>query len=84
MQHPGTDTGPSCHYWGEKEQTVSTLVPLMTRTAMFHNSEILAFEATPSHVPKLMAMVACHLPRLARSPDLALALIAATPSLKSV
>ena len=31
-----------------------------------------------------MAMVACHLPRLARSPDSALALIAEAPSLKSV
>ena len=36
-----------------------------------------------SHVPRLMAIVACHLPRLVRSPDSALALIVAAPSLKS-
>ena len=32
MQHPGTDTGPSSPYWGEKEQTVSALVPPIIRT----------------------------------------------------
>ena len=37
-----------------------------------------------SHVSKRMAMVAYHLPRLARSPDSALALITMAPSLKSV
>ena len=36
-----------------------------------------------SHVPRLMAMITCHLPRLARSLDSALALISAAPSLKS-
>ena len=37
-----------------------------------------------SHVPRRMAMVAYHLPCLARSPNSALALIAATQSLKSL
>ena len=32
MQHLETDTGPSDPYWGEKEQTVSTPIPLMTGT----------------------------------------------------
>ena len=69
MQYPGTDTGPSSPYWGEKEQTVSTLVPLMIGTALAYNFEILPLWKILSHVPKLMAMIACHLPRLARSPD---------------
>ena len=42
MQHPRTDTSPSGPYWGEKEQAVSTPVPLMTATALSHNSRILA------------------------------------------
>ena len=33
MQHPETETGPSGPYWGEKEQSASVLVPLMTGTA---------------------------------------------------
>ena len=33
MQHPETDTDPSGPHWGEKEQTASALVPLMTGTA---------------------------------------------------
>ena len=40
MQHPETDTGPSGPHWDEKEQIVSTLVPLMTRTTLSHNSRI--------------------------------------------
>ena len=47
MQHLGTDTGPSGRYWGEKEQTMSALVPLMTGTALSHNSRIFAFEGNP-------------------------------------
>ena len=42
MQHPQTDTGPSCPHWGEKEQTASAPIPLMTRNAPSHNFEILA------------------------------------------
>ena len=37
MHHPEIDTGPSGPHWGEKEQTVSAPVPLMTRTALSHN-----------------------------------------------
>ena len=40
MKHPETDTGPSNPHWGEKEQIVSALVPLMTGTALSHNSGI--------------------------------------------
>ena len=47
MQHPGIDTSPSNLYWGENEQTVSAPVPLMTRTALSHNSGILASEDNP-------------------------------------
>ena len=42
MQHSGTNTGPSGLYWGEKEQTVSELVPLVAGTTLSHNSGILA------------------------------------------
>ena len=42
MQHPGTDTSPSSPHWGEKEQTMFALVPLMIRTMLSHNSGILA------------------------------------------
>ena len=69
MQHPETDIGPSSPHWGEKEQTVSALIPLMTGTALSHNSGIPASVEILFHVPRLMAMIACHLPRLARSPD---------------
>ena len=48
MQHPGTDTGPSGPYWGEKKQTMSVPVPLMTGIALFHNSGILASEGNPA------------------------------------
>ena len=34
MQHLETDVGPSGPHWGEKEQTVSASVPLMTRTTL--------------------------------------------------
>ena len=44
MQHPETDTGPFDPHWGEKEQTVSLLVPLMTGTALSQNPGILASE----------------------------------------
>ena len=36
MQHPETGTGPSGPHWSEKEQIVSTLVPLMTGTEVSH------------------------------------------------
>ena len=84
MQHPETDTGPSGLHWGEKEQTAFAPVPLMTGNAPSHNSKILASVDNPVSCARLMAMIACHLPRLARSPDSALALIAATSSLKSI
>ena len=42
MQDPGTNTGSSGPYWGEKEQTVSAPVPLMTGTVLSHNSGIIA------------------------------------------
>ena len=42
MQHLETDTGPFGPHWGEKEQTVSLLVPLMTGTALSQNPGILA------------------------------------------
>ena len=47
MQHLKIDTGPSSPHWGEKEQTVSAPVLLMTATAFSHNSEILAFVDNP-------------------------------------
>ena len=51
VQNPETDTGPFGSHWGEKEQTVSTPVPLMTGTALSRNLGILAFEGNPaSHV----------------------------------
>ena len=52
MQHPETDTGPSSPHWGEKEQTVSTPVPLMIGTALSHNSGILASESNPASYVK--------------------------------
>ena len=42
MQHPEIDTGPSSLHWGEKEQTASAPVLLMTGNASSHNSKILA------------------------------------------
>ena len=47
MQQPGTDTGPSGPYWGEKERTTSASVTLMTRTTLSHNSGILASVDNP-------------------------------------
>ena len=37
----GTDTGPSYPHWGEKEQTMSVFVPLMTWIALSQNPWIL-------------------------------------------
>ena len=48
MQHPETDTSPSGPHWGEKEQTVSVPVPLMTGTALSHYFGILASEGNPA------------------------------------
>ena len=51
MQHLETDIGPSGPHWGEKEQTTSAHVPLMTGTTPSQYPEILAFEDNPaSHV----------------------------------
>ena len=36
MKHPETGTGPFGPHWGEKEQTVFALVPLMTGTEVSH------------------------------------------------
>ena len=47
MQHPVTDTGPSGPHWGEKEQTASVPIPLMTGNAPSHNFGILAFVDNP-------------------------------------
>ena len=47
MQHLGTDTGPSGRYCGKKEQTVFAPVPLMTRTTLSQNSEILTSVDNP-------------------------------------
>ena len=47
MQYLETDTGPSSLHWGEKEQTVSVPVPLMTETALSHNSGIPASVDNP-------------------------------------
>ena len=47
MHHPETNTGLSSPHWGEKEQIVSTLVPLMIGTALSHNSWILASMDNP-------------------------------------
>ena len=48
MQYPGTDTSPSNPYWGEKKQTVSVPVLLMTGTAPSQYLEILASEGNPT------------------------------------
>ena len=51
MQHPGTDTGSSSPYWGEKEHTASVHVQMMVGTEASHGLEILASEGNPaSHV----------------------------------
>ena len=73
MQYPEIDTGPSSDL-GEKEQTMSALVSLMIGTTLSHDFRILPLWAIPSQVPRLMAMITCHLPLLTRSPDSALAL----------
>ena len=48
MQHPETDVGSSGPHWGVKEQIVSVLVPLMTRTVPSQNPGICAFEGNPA------------------------------------
>ena len=47
MQHPRTDTSPSGPHWGEKEQTVSASILLMTGTALSNNFGILDFVDNP-------------------------------------
>ena len=48
MQHLEIDTNPSGPHLGEKEQTVFAPVPLMTETALSHNSGIPASEGNPT------------------------------------
>ena len=51
VQLPETDTGPSSPHYGEKKQTMSAPIPLMTGTALSQNPGILASEGNPaSHV----------------------------------
>ena len=47
MQHLKTDTGPFGSHWGEKEQTVSTPISLMTGTMLSHDSRIPASVDNP-------------------------------------
>ena len=47
MPHPETNIGPSDPHWGEKEQTMSAPVPLMTRTAV---SRILRIPASTGNL----------------------------------
>ena len=47
MQHLETDIGPSGPHKGEKEQTASALVPLMTGNTQSHNSMILTSVNNP-------------------------------------
>ena len=56
MQHHETDIGPSSLNWGEKEQTESTPVPLITGTALAQNLGTHASVAIPLHMSKLMAI----------------------------
>ena len=53
MQHPKTGIGPSGPHWGEKEQTVSTPVPLMTGTEVSHIPRIPTSTGNP--VPYVQA-----------------------------
>ena len=82
MQHPGTDTGSFGLHQGEKEHTRSMHVSLMTGTKAFHGPEIPACEGNPASHVQAVAIVTCDRLRLATIPGLALALIAATLSLK--
>ena len=51
MQHLETDTGHFVPHWGEKEQTVSTPVPLMTGSEVSRIPRIPASAGNPtSHV----------------------------------
>ena len=47
MQHSETDIDPFGLHWGEKEQTKSAPVPLMTRNVSSNNSRILASVDNP-------------------------------------
>ena len=47
-QHSVTETGSSDSYQGEKEQTVSVLVPLITETALAQNPRIPTFVGNPA------------------------------------
>ena len=51
MQHPRTNASSSGPHWGDREQTVSAPIPLMTGTALSQYHGILAFEGNfASHV----------------------------------
>ena len=43
VQHPRTDTGSSCPYWGKKEHTTSLPVPPMTGTEVSRGLGIPAY-----------------------------------------
>ena len=62
---------------------MSAPIPLMIGTALSQNPEILASEGNPASYVQVDDRNNIHLSWLGRSPSLALALIATTPSLKS-
>ena len=83
MQHLETGTDPTSPHWGEKEQTVSAPVPLMTRTEVSHIPGILA--STGNLISHVRFYDSNNMSSAtSRSHDSALALIAAALSLKSV
>ena len=83
MPHSEADIGSSGLCWGKKEHTTSVHVPLMTGAEMSHSLGIFVSMGNPAHMSGLMAIETCHRSWLARSPDMALALIAEALSLKS-
>ena len=52
MHHLETDTGPSSHHLGEKEQTASAPIPLMTGIVPSQYPKILASEDNPASYVK--------------------------------
>ena len=48
MHHLETNTSLSGPYWGEKEQTMSVPLPLMTGIALSQYPEILSSEGNPA------------------------------------
>ena len=51
---------------GRKEQTESMNVPLMTGAGVSHNFRIPAYEGNPFYVSRLVIIVTCPLPWLAK------------------